>query len=78
MLRCLQIWIAGILGLSVFWCFISLLAISRLERRLPSEVQEQLEFHASFSGLWPKTQPGTLGTLLAIPSVIPHRPKLIW
>ena len=51
-----------ILGLSVFWCMISLLAISRLEKRLPSELQEQLEFHATFSGLWPRTQPGTLGT----------------
>lgn len=51
-----QIWIVGILGLSVFWCVISLLAISRLEKRLPSEMQEQLEFHKSFSGLWPRNQ----------------------
>ncbi len=55
----------GILGLSVFWCMISLLAISRLEKRLPSEMQEQLEFHATFSGLWPRQQPGTLGARCA-------------
>lgn len=61
MKRCaLQIWIAGILALSVFWCMVSLIAISRLETRLPSEMQEQLEFHASFSGLWPRSQAGVL------------------
>ena len=56
-----QIWIAGILALSVFWCLVSLLAISRLEKRLPSEMQEQLEFHTSFSGLWPKAQGAAAG-----------------
>ena len=60
----------GILGLSVFWCVISLLAISRLEKRLPSEMQEQLEFHATFSGLWPRTQPGSLGTDLLFPGPV--------
>ncbi|CAL8468039.1 g7578 [Coccomyxa elongata] len=58
MARSPKVWIAGILALSVFWCMISLLAISRLETRLPSEMQEQLEFHASFSGLWPRSQAG--------------------
>ena len=56
-----QIWIVGILALSAFWCFVSLLAISRLERRLPSEMQDQLEFHTAFSGLWPKAQGATAG-----------------
>ncbi|KAK9901555.1 hypothetical protein WJX75_001650 [Coccomyxa subellipsoidea] len=56
MTRSPKIWIAGILALSVFWCMVSLIAISRLETRLPSEMQEQLEFHASFSGLWPRSQ----------------------
>ena len=60
-----QIWIAGILALSAFWCFVSLLAISRLEKRLPSEMQEQLEFHTSFSGLWPKAQGAAAGGLAA-------------
>ena len=57
----LQIWIVGILALSAFWCLLSLLAISRLERRLPSEMQDQLEFHTAFSGLWPKAQGATAG-----------------
>ena len=61
----MQIWIAGILALSAFWCFVSLLAISRLERRLPSEMQEQLEFHTAFSGLWPKAQGAAAGAALA-------------
>lgn len=67
---CWQIWIAGILALSVFWCFVSLLAISRLEKRLPSEVQDQLEFHTSFSGLWPKAQGAAAGSMTA------HRGRL--
>lgn len=58
-----QIWIAGILALSVFWCVVSLIAISRLETRLPSEMQEQLEFHASFSGLWPRSQSGVCSSV---------------
>ncbi|BDA42276.1 hypothetical protein COCOBI_03-1630 [Coccomyxa sp. Obi] len=62
MARSPKVWIAGILALSVFWCMISLLAISRLETRLPSEMQEQLEFHASFSGLWPRSQAGLNGS----------------
>ena len=70
MLGLVQVWIVGILGLSVFWCMISLLAISRLEKRLPSEMQEQLEFHATFSGLWPRQQPGTLGARRPCPSCL--------
>jgi hypothetical protein len=53
-----QIWIAAILSLSVFWCIVSLLAISQLETRLPTELQEQLQFHGAFSGLWPRSQKG--------------------
>ncbi|CAL5222994.1 g5438 [Coccomyxa viridis] len=68
-----RIWIAGILALSAFWCFVSLLAISRLEKRLPSEMQEQLEFHTSFSGLWPKAQ-GAAAGLNATNATMHHLP----
>lgn len=57
--------------LAAFWCFVSLLAISRLEKRLPSEMQEQLEFHTSFSGLWPKAQGAAAGST---PSSMPIPP----
>ena len=60
-----QMWIAGILALSLVWCFVSLLAVSRLEKRLPSEMQDQLEFHTAFSGLWPKAQGAAAGSKLA-------------
>ena len=50
------------LALTACRCCVSLLAISRLEKRLPSEMQEQLEFHTSFSGLWPKAQGAAAGS----------------
>lgn len=65
-----QIWIAGILVLVAFWCLVSLLAISRLEKRLPTEMQEQLEFHTAFSCLWPKAQGAAAGSTTSYSSAL--------